>query len=95
MKYSKRHIISVKQVCREMPKYLSLTQILEQDPVSCGNCSHFKTKKGVRKLYARCTLGLMGIDKKYWTIERDFLCIPLGWQTAERCRYFDGEVIKK
>ncbi|MBT9169300.1 MAG: hypothetical protein DDT19_02658 [Syntrophomonadaceae bacterium] len=73
-------------------KSFSLTQILEQNPVSCGNCSHFKVKKGAHKLYARCTLGMMETSKRHWTIEREFSHMPLGWQEAERCRHFAGEI---
>ncbi|MBT9175241.1 MAG: hypothetical protein DDT22_00915 [candidate division WS2 bacterium] len=76
-------------------KYVSLTQVIEQNPVSCGNCSHFKTKKGIHKLYARCTLGVMDNNKKYWAIERQFLRMPLSWENAKRCRHFDGEAIKE
>ncbi|MBT9167220.1 MAG: hypothetical protein DDT19_00545 [Syntrophomonadaceae bacterium] len=73
------------------PKKLSLTQILEQNPTSCGNCSNFKTVKGTRKLYAKCKLELMEMSKKYWAVEREYSHMPLSWKEAEKCRYFMGE----
>ncbi|MBT9170542.1 MAG: hypothetical protein DDT18_00885 [Actinobacteria bacterium] len=73
------------------PKYLTLTQILEQNPISCGNCSNFKTVKGTHKLYAKCKLGLMKTGKKYWIIERKYSRMPLSWEEAKICRYFIGE----
>jgi len=67
-------------------------ELLNKDPVNCGNCMHMKIRrikyKGMYRMSAKCELDQ--IERAYtgWLID-NMATLPSTWQKAKKCEFRD------